>query len=193
MPPVSGGRPGDRLGVRRACHGRAQRRQRVAVVGTPTGGSPSQCACPSRSVSVARAARRRRTSSATTTPAVLGRLQQEGARPVAGELAVDADRGLAVGQQPADDRDDPPVAGELAEASRSARSGRRRGRRLADDAVLTRAPVTDDGAEVVGVEAGAVAGVAGRADLVDQDEQGVAVAVERPPTARTARGRRCRP
>ena len=33
--------------------------------------------------------------------------------------------------------------------------------------------------EVAGVEAGAVAGVAGRADLVDAHEQGVAVAVER--------------
>ena len=36
--------------------------------------------------------------------ALLGRLQQHGARPVAGQLAVDADGGLAVGEQPAGDR-----------------------------------------------------------------------------------------
>jgi hypothetical protein len=34
-------------------------------------------------------------------------------------------------------------------------------------------------AEVVAVEAGAAAGVAGRADLVDPHEEGIAVAVER--------------
>ena len=38
--------------------------------------------------------------------ALLGRLEQHRARPVAGELAVDADGGLAVGQQPAGHRHD---------------------------------------------------------------------------------------
>jgi hypothetical protein len=38
--------------------------------------------------------------------ALLGRLQQHGVGPVAGELPVDPDRRLAVGQQPAHDRDD---------------------------------------------------------------------------------------
>src|SRR5919112_1691438 len=46
---------------------------------------------------------------------VLGGLQEERARQVAGELAVDPQRGLGVGQQPADDGNHPPVAGELAE------------------------------------------------------------------------------
>ncbi len=38
--------------------------------------------------------------------------------------------------------------------------------------------VADHGAEVGGVEAGAVTGVTGSADLVDAHEQGVPVAVE---------------
>jgi hypothetical protein len=49
--------------------------------------------------------------------ALLGGLQQHGARPVAGELAVDADRGLGVGQQPPGDREDGALA-ELVERGR---------------------------------------------------------------------------
>ena len=55
IPPVSGGRPGIG-GV--ASTSIVARRASVAgpVVGTPTGGSPTQCTWPSRSVSVARLA-----------------------------------------------------------------------------------------------------------------------------------------
>ncbi len=47
--------------------------------------------------------------------ALLGGLQQEGAGPLLGEAAVEADRGEAVREEPAGDRDDPGVDGELAE------------------------------------------------------------------------------
>ena len=47
--------------------------------------------------------------------AVLGRLEEERAGGVARELAVDAERGLGVGEQPPDDGDDAAVAGEHGE------------------------------------------------------------------------------
>ena len=117
---------------------------------------------------------------------MLGRLEQERAGPAAGELAVDADRGLAVGEQPADDRDDP-VGRERRAELRSRPSAVRVSARR------SRGRGADDRVEHVGVEAGAVAGVAGRADLVDLDQHRVAVAVQRDATSPTAGGRRCRP
>ena len=84
-----------RRGADQAAGQRRQARQRAACaaprrssrsassgsppVGTPTGGSPSQCAWPSRSVSVAARARADE-GVARPDAAVLGRLQQEGAR-----------------------------------------------------------------------------------------------------------------
>jgi hypothetical protein len=47
--------------------------------------------------------------------AVLRGLQQEGAGALGGQLAVEGDRGVAVGEELAGDRDDPPVGGQLAE------------------------------------------------------------------------------
>ena len=78
-------------------------------------------------------------------PAVLGRLEEEGARPVAGELAVDADRRLGVTHEAAHDRDDPPVAGEHAEDVEGGQVCRRPGRawsprRMPCSRVLTTAP-----------------------------------------------------
>ncbi len=46
---------------------------------------------------------------------VLGGLQEEGAGALGGELAVEADRGVAVREQPAADGDDTAVDGQLAE------------------------------------------------------------------------------
>ena len=152
------------------------------VVGTPTGGSPTQWTWPSRSVRVA-AARGADDRPARPDAAVLGGLEEEGAGPVAGELAVDADRGLGVAHEAAHDGDDAAVAGEHAEDVEGGpglavgQVGAWSPRRM--PCSRGRLRLTDDGAEVVGVEAGAVAGVAGRADLVDAHEQGVAVAVER--------------
>ena len=205
--------------------------------------------------------------------AVLGGLEQERARLVPRELAVDADRRLAVGEQPPHDGDDPAVLeGELGE-DLQARPGlpprevcvwcgrRSEGRgRVGHAAILAHPPVcraagsaasaaggsalrtsdtwcchddssrrlicrqttrairlrislqvllqcdsdcrlmgrlmtgrlgrrsggrrvgrADGGRQHPSVEAGAVAGVAGRADLVDGDEQRVTVAVEPTP------------
>ena len=126
-------------------------------------------------------------------PAVLGRLEQEGAGPLAGELAVDADRGLAVGHESAHDGDDPAVPGEHAEDVErgpglpvgQVRRGRRG--RCRAHASLTTAPRSSASKQVRAPvwQAGA--------DLVDPHEQGVAVAVEGHRRARTGRGRRCRP
>ena len=44
-------------------------------------------------------------------PAVLGGLEEEGARPVPGQLAVDPDGGLGIRHEAAHDGDDPPVPG----------------------------------------------------------------------------------
>src|SRR5438093_956534 len=59
--------------------------------------------------------------------AVLRRFEQEGARAIRGELAVDPDRGFAVGEDLADDRDDPAVFGEGSEfrSGRADRAGPR--------------------------------------------------------------------
>ena len=92
----------------------------------------------------------------------LGRFEQEGARPAAGELAVHADRGLGVGEQGAGDRHQPVGAGPARSARLAADHEPRRGHR--------------QGAVV---EAAARAGVAGRPDLVDPHQQRVAVAVQR--------------
>ena len=155
---------------------------RSTASGSPLGGHagrrlrPSQTASPSRSVSVARCARRRRSSA--TRPAAP--CSADSSRNVPGppaELAVDPDRRLAVGQQPAG-RPGPPGA---LRAARSAEGRPRpgstapRGHRVAPPG--SPAPGAVD--RQLGVEAGAVAGVAGRADLVDADQHGVAVAVER--------------
>ena len=91
----------------------------------------------------------------------LGRLQQEGAGPAAGQLAVHPDRGLGVGEQGAGDRHQP-VRSPASSAS-SARS-----------IIAARSP----GQRHAGVEAAAGAGVAGRPDLVHPDQQRVAVAVQ---------------
>ncbi len=48
--------------------------------------------------------------------ALLGRLQQEGSRTLVGQAPVQADGGEAVREEPAGDRDDPGVYGELAES-----------------------------------------------------------------------------
>jgi hypothetical protein len=48
-------------------------------------------------------------------PAVLRGLQQEGAGALGGELAVERDRGVAVGEELAGDRNDAAVGGQLAE------------------------------------------------------------------------------
>ena len=105
-----------RAGARCASAATVSRRASTGspLVGTPTGGSPIQWAWPSRSVSVARL-RGADDRVARPHPAVLGRLQQERAGLVLGQLAVDPDGGLGVGQEPAHDRDDAPVARQLRE------------------------------------------------------------------------------
>lgn len=96
--------------------------------------------------------------------AVLGGLQEEGAGAFGCQLAVEPDGGVPVGQQLAAHGDDAAVGRELAE----------------------RLKIHFEGPYLVGcaeedifVEAGACPGVAGRPDLVDPDEHGVGVAVER--------------
>ncbi len=56
MPPVNGGRPAPSMRSRGVCRASTVARRAASgspSVGTPTGGVPSQCARPSRAVSVA--------------------------------------------------------------------------------------------------------------------------------------------
>ena len=132
-------------------------------------------------------------------PAVLGRLQQERARPVVGELAVQPDRRLGVGEQPADDRDHPAVAGQLAEgvergpdlAELASRTGGGGGHRPSPSAPA--APWHDRRRpgrarrSTTGCRCGR-RGRPGRPGPAARRRRSPA-----PPTARAARGRWCRP
>ena len=192
----------------------------LPVVGTPTGGSPIQCTSPSRSVRVARL---RGADDRVARPhaAVLGRLQQEGAGLVLGQLAVDPDRGLGVGQQPAHDRDHPAVARHLGER-RQRRPGvavaqvrRRCARRRLASLVADRRVRSPGRPASLRRSRARRSGQASRCpwrtrssrpskqdrdpvwqadpDLVDPDQQGVAVAVERDVLDQLDVARRCRP
>ena len=99
---------------------------------------------------------------------MLGRLQQEGAR-AAGQLAVDPDRGLAVGQQPAGHRDRPGARGPARGRS---------SRRESTTPVVIRTSPRSSSAESSKQRAASPVWQAG-ADLVHPDEQRVAVAVQR--------------
>ena len=106
-PPVSGGRPGVR-GVARAATVSRTARGRVAV-----GGQPDRRLADPVHPAVLLGQRRRAAGPddrvARPHAAVLGGLEQEGAGRVLGELAVDADRRLGVGEHAAYDRDDATV------------------------------------------------------------------------------------
>ena len=100
--------------------------------------------------------------------------------PPGGELAVGADRRLGVGEQPAGDRDHP-LLGDVGEERCAVRhddavGGTESGPRSTGHGVgaPTAAPEV-----AAGVEAATVAGVTGRADLVDRDEHRVTIAVQR--------------
>ena len=169
MPPVSGGRSRRRPGRRRARPpSRAAPSTGSPPSGTPgrRGAEPGRLAVPLDQGGGAADADERvaRPGRPGRAGALLGRLQQEGAR-AAGQLGVDADRGLAVGQQPAGHRHHP--------APRSRRKVASSGR----TAPLVMSPPRGH-RQLVG-EAGVRAGVAGRADLLHGDQQRVAVAVQR--------------
>ena len=141
--------------------------QRVAAAGQPGG----RMAGPDRlAVALGQGGRRAHADEGVARPdALLGRLQEVAARTVPGQLAVQADRRLGVREQPAVDRDHPPAGGQRPELLQ---------RRAITSFIGASSGCRDDGGQLPGVEAGAVAGMAGRALLVHLDQQAVAVAVQ---------------
>ena len=127
MPAGQRRQPGQRLAVQLLDDGCGSAASGSPPAGSPAGTSPVQVSSPSTAVSAA-ALPRADERPARPGPPVLRRLEQERARAVAGELAVDPDRGLVVGEQPAGHRDHPVLDGELAElrAAGGDRSERRR-------------------------------------------------------------------
>ncbi|GAA3238217.1 hypothetical protein GCM10020256_58320 [Streptomyces thermocoprophilus] len=113
MPPVKGGRP-SWWGV---C--RARRVARRAVSGSPSVGDADGRGALPVGLSVAGGEGGGGADADEGVPgpgaAVLRGLQQEGAGAFGGELAVEPDRGVPVGEELAGDRNDAAVGGQLAE------------------------------------------------------------------------------
>ena len=184
--------PGDRGGAQRVERAARARRAASPSVGTPDGHVADPDGATRRARSGSRASARRRTSTGPSVPSASAdsRMNVPG-RPAA-SVRYRPTGVTSSASSRRDHGDDPAVAGQARGTPRATATCHPRGPPPRRRAVGTRAAAAavmpglrsrwagadDRGQRAAGVEAGARARVAGGTDLVDLDQQGVAVAVE---------------